>query len=176
MKNKLYVAGVFYGGDAAPQMVLGIYEAVSAQEAKGKALEEGEKKSHMGHGDIKWVCAMQIEEKQMLSILQLNPEHPVERQRRIYYQDIVYYVCNIFDQIDGKSVNDENILVCGTLKTPTTQVQDRMDKLKKHLRVNVPSNKCDRYEKALIEIRDQDYRGNRSTESWIAERALEYGN
>lgn len=35
------------------------------------------------------------------------------------------------------------------------------------------AQKCAKYEEALKEIRDQDYRGNRSTESGIARKALE---
>jgi len=49
-----------------------------------------------------------------------------EKERRIYYQDIVYHVCNALDKIDG----DRMAITCGTVETPTTQVQDRMDMLK----------------------------------------------
>lgn len=50
-----------------------------------------------------------------------------EFNARIYYQDIVYHVCNVLDRIDGKRVGGG--LVCGTLETPTQEVQERMDKL-----------------------------------------------
>lgn len=50
-----------------------------------------------------------------------------EKKRRVYYQDIVYAVCNSLDQIDGKRPGQG--VVCGTVDTPTKQVQERMAKL-----------------------------------------------
>lgn len=41
-----------------------------------------------------------------------------EKQRRIYYQDIVYSVCNALDDMTTR------IIVCGTLNAPSTSVQD----------------------------------------------------
>ena len=46
-----------------------------------------------------------------------------EKQRRIYYQDIVYSVCNELD-----SVFDVR-LVCGTVENPTNEVQDALHRL-----------------------------------------------
>lgn len=46
-----------------------------------------------------------------------------EKEQRIYYQDIVYTVCNALDRIDG------GVIVCGTAAQPSTQVQERMERL-----------------------------------------------
>lgn len=43
-----------------------------------------------------------------------------EKQRRIYYQDIVYKACNLL----GKDI------VCGTIDNPSTEVQDKIRELK----------------------------------------------
>lgn len=43
-----------------------------------------------------------------------------EKQRRVYYQDIAYSVCNQIDRVFTPNT------VCGTVDTPTTQVQERM--------------------------------------------------
>ena len=50
-----------------------------------------------------------------------------ERDRRVYYQDIVYEVCNLLDELDGKSVGTG--LVCGTIDFPRSEVQDRLGEL-----------------------------------------------
>jgi hypothetical protein len=51
-----------------------------------------------------------------------------EMNARIYYQDIVYAVCNSLDMIRGNSAIEGGI-VCGTLEEPTTEVQDAMASL-----------------------------------------------
>ena len=58
----------------------------------------------------------------------MDSEHEAEKNRRMYYQNIVYYVCQILDQIDRNKLGINNIL-CGTFETPCDQVQKRMDKL-----------------------------------------------
>ena len=50
-----------------------------------------------------------------------------EKERRVYYQDIVYRVCDSLDAFDG-NVHDSG-LVCGTADDPRTQVQDRLDQI-----------------------------------------------
>jgi hypothetical protein len=50
-----------------------------------------------------------------------------EKQRRIYYQSIVYDVCNLLDILDRKSPGQG--LVCGTVEHPSTEVQERVAKL-----------------------------------------------
>lgn len=47
-----------------------------------------------------------------------------EKDARIYYQNIVYAVCNALDKINRKKPGQG--VVCGT---PTTQVQDQMSNL-----------------------------------------------
>ena len=50
-----------------------------------------------------------------------------EKERRIYYQDIVYHVCYALDLIDGKKPGHG--IVCGTAYEPNTDVFDRMKAL-----------------------------------------------
>jgi len=47
-----------------------------------------------------------------------------EQERRIYYQNIVYHVCNALDRIDGKRPGHG--IVCGTADEPSTAVQQRI--------------------------------------------------
>jgi hypothetical protein len=54
-----------------------------------------------------------------------------EKSRRIYYQDIVYAVCNALDRIDGRKPGQG--IVCGTFDSPSDQVQRRMEALEKNL-------------------------------------------
>lgn len=54
---------------------------------------------------------------------QIIDEALSEKRRRIYYQDIVYAVCNKLDRVYTPPC------VCGTVDTPTTQVQDRLESL-----------------------------------------------
>ena len=46
-----------------------------------------------------------------------------EKERRIYYQDIVYHVCNILDKYARRRVT------CGTYNSPFTDVQDLVAKM-----------------------------------------------
>lgn len=52
-----------------------------------------------------------------------------EKDARIYYQDIVYKVCMFLDAIESRSVAAGEGVVCGTLETPSTEVQEAMDRL-----------------------------------------------
>jgi len=52
-----------------------------------------------------------------------------EKDRRIYYQNIVYYVCGKLDQAFGKSVCRGTGTVCGTADKPSSEVQDSMRRL-----------------------------------------------
>lgn len=62
----------------------------------------------------------QKERRQMVTQEELDDE----QKRRIYYQDIVYAVCNSLDRIFGKRPGKG--IVCGRMESPTTQVQDHM--------------------------------------------------
>lgn len=46
-----------------------------------------------------------------------------EKDRRVYYQNIVYTVCNQLDRLRGHGYAVGRT-VCGTVETPATQVQD----------------------------------------------------
>jgi hypothetical protein len=65
-----------------------------------------------------------------------------EKEARIYYQDIVYHVCNVLDKMDGKKPGLG--IVCGTSKTPARNVQERMDKLLKGGEQQIPRAWWDR--------------------------------
>lgn len=52
-----------------------------------------------------------------------------EEQCRLYYQDIVYHICNCLDRIQGRKVTEGRGIVCGTVGSPTTEVQDAMTAL-----------------------------------------------
>lgn len=47
-----------------------------------------------------------------------------EKDRRIYYQHIVYAVCDVLDQIDGKPAGTG--ICCGTADQPSMAVEKRM--------------------------------------------------
>ena len=47
-----------------------------------------------------------------------------EKNRRIYYQDIVYKVCNLLDRHYGRKPGTG--LVCGTIEEPSNEVQDEL--------------------------------------------------
>lgn len=49
-----------------------------------------------------------------------------EQRRRIYYQNIVYKVCNWLDRIFGKRITRGEGIVCGTVDTPSTEVEAAM--------------------------------------------------
>lgn len=50
-----------------------------------------------------------------------------EKDRRIYYQDIVYQVCNALDRISGNKPGHG--IVCGTADEPSREVQGAMEAL-----------------------------------------------
>ena len=52
-----------------------------------------------------------------------------EKERRVYYQDIVYSVCSVLDDIDHNHISKGTGIVCGTVEHPSTDVQDRMKRL-----------------------------------------------
>ena len=54
-----------------------------------------------------------------------------EKERRIYYQDIVYHVCNKLDWTKDRKPGMG--IVCGTVDEPSHEVQDEMDELVAHL-------------------------------------------
>ena len=47
-----------------------------------------------------------------------------EKERRVYYQDIVYSICAILDQLDGKKPGQG--ISCGTADEPNTDVLKRI--------------------------------------------------
>ena len=56
-----------------------------------------------------------------------------EHKRRVYYQSIVYDVCNQLDAATGRQVTKGEGVVCGTVGTPSHEVQDILsDCLKAH--------------------------------------------
>ncbi len=51
-----------------------------------------------------------------------------EKDRRVYYQDIVYDVCHVLDEIEGVT-NPVRGIVCGTVGKPTVSVQKAMRRI-----------------------------------------------
>jgi len=100
-----------------------IFDATYEQAVEKEVIEHGVELAHQ---------ALREELEALERVKVKLREHLDEKARRVYYQDIVYYVCNVLDKIDGKHVGHG--LVCGTLKTPITEVQDRMDRLEQELR------------------------------------------
>lgn len=54
-----------------------------------------------------------------------------EKARRAYYQDLVYAACNAIDELDGKKPGGG--IVCGTVKTPSTEFQDAVNRISTEL-------------------------------------------
>ena len=50
-----------------------------------------------------------------------------EKERRVYYQDIVYSICAILDQLDGKKPGQG--ISCGTADEPSTDVLKRISEV-----------------------------------------------
>ena len=59
-------------------------------------------------------------------IRELEAQLAAEKKRRIYYQDIVYSVCNVLDIDDRHS---GNVIVCGTAEEPCSDVETRIQQL-----------------------------------------------
>jgi len=57
--------------------------------------------------------------------------YEAEKFRRMYYQGIVYSVCNWIDSIDGKKGTG---IVCGTYETPTEEVEEALERIGKKLK------------------------------------------
>lgn len=72
---------------------------------------------------------------------QIIDEAISEKQRRVYYQDIVYAVCNKLDRVYTPPC------VCGTVNSPTTQVQERLESLIEYRDEKVAE--CDKLRKIL---------------------------
>ncbi len=72
---------------------------------------------------------------------QIIDEAISEKRRRVYYQDIVYAVCNKLDRVYVPKC------VCGTVDSPTTQVQERLESLIEYRDEKVAE--CDKLRKIL---------------------------
>ena len=67
-------------------------------------------------------------------------EFDLEKQRRIYYQDLVYQTCILLDQyFDTKTV-------CGTYETPATEFSERLTELAPQIREAVLDEAREAYE------------------------------
>lgn len=45
---------------------------------------------------------------------------------RVYYQDIVYKVCGMLDDLDGRHISRGDGIVCGCVSEPSTELQDSL--------------------------------------------------
>lgn len=57
----------------------------------------------------------------------LKQQMDIEKKRRVYYQHIVYSVCNMLDQIDGR--HPGNCIVCGTAEEQYNDVEAKIQQL-----------------------------------------------
>ena len=58
----------------------------------------------------------------------LKQQIDAEKKRRTHYQNIVYSVCNMLDQIDGR--HPGNGIVCGTAEEPfASEVESKIQQL-----------------------------------------------
>lgn len=55
-----------------------------------------------------------------------------EKDRRVYYQDLVYHVCHCIDLVNGDAPGHG--VCCGTAEKPSTQLKEEMAKLMDRLR------------------------------------------
>jgi len=62
-----------------------------------------------------------------------------EKERRIYYQHIVYGVCNWIDRMLGRSVSKGEGTICGTFDTPSKGVRDGLEGVCKRQREQLDS-------------------------------------
>jgi len=87
---------------------------------------------------LQGVCPPRRRELEALAKAErLKDEAELEKKRRVYYQDIVYYACNVIDAIFKPILGCERV-VCGCLDAPTRGVQESMDKIKKLMQVVFP--------------------------------------
>ena len=61
-----------------------------------------------------------------------------EKQRRVYYQDIVYSVCSQLDEALGRHISKSNGIVCGTADSPSMEVEDTLKEVlaERHIAMN----------------------------------------
>ncbi len=78
------------------------------------------------------------EEKMQAEIERLRKDTANEKRYRVYYQDIVYAVCNLLDRLaylkfcweDGQQ--SPRWIVCGTADEPSTEVQQVLEEFMNH--------------------------------------------
>ena len=67
-------------------------------------------------------CSLDLSEEWLRHQERMQTDEPAnEKRRRVYYQDIVYAVCNRLDKVTPGTT------VCGSWAEPSTNVQDRLD-------------------------------------------------
>lgn len=97
--------------------------------------------------------------EQLSTSQQLKEDLDYEKQARVYYQNIVYEVCSILDDLDGSRVSYGEGIVCGTVSNPTTEVQDRLKHLVRQYRlrksVQMLENSLHPAERDVIAERDK---------------------
>jgi hypothetical protein len=70
----------------------------------------------------------------------LREELAKERSRRVYYQGVVYDVCNIVDKMLGRSARDGTCTQSGTVDSPSRGTQEAVKLV------------CDRLEELYVAI------------------------
>ena len=92
-----------------------------------------------------------------------------EKRYRIYYQDIVYAVCNRLDAATGRKPGVG--VVCGTADNPTTEVQEALDELLAKRKTALAAEPSGLREELLayITAHDEGYSCR-----WMRERGIEW--
>jgi hypothetical protein len=80
-----------------------------------------------------------------------------EKQARVYYQNIVYKVCTLLDAIEGRCIEHGKGIVCGTLETPETEVEEAMERTKAKIeRLQAVVHKLRTYLRGVLEVWHDD--------------------
>ena len=98
-----------------------------------------------------------------------------EKERRIYYQDIVYECCRL---LDGGVRSGGEVIVCGTKDNPSTELQERIQEMvrqklqqaNENARLRAALERAIQGYNNLIEVGALPHEGwDRDTEKYIAE-------
>lgn len=102
------------------------------------------------HGRLAWTILLSEGENPLFIDLSVTPRDvkPSEKDRRVYYQDLVYEVCRLIDVANGNMPGKG--IVCGTIEEPSTQLQQAVTVLiKKALRPAPTHAEFEKLEKRL---------------------------
>lgn len=141
-KNADYGSGVFNSpiltqdmppGDA---LLVRISDKISRLQTLKKQLAEVPEETFqdtvmdLGCYCLLWTCT---QEYKPVSVDQNRDWLKYEKDARMYYQNIIYDVCNQLDRLEGNK--PDHGIVCGTVASPTTEVQNTLSRLINEVRL-----------------------------------------